>query len=443
MSLRVRHIVLFLAATSFLFRSSYTTLGQQPPQISPDEPAKDVAWVAEAICDDGVSLPAYVNDRQFRLCFKVDYKQLRPNPDGRPNESNLTIVSFTKRPGKNLGNVGLTVHNSGDNPGLIIEPPRPNGPERIAGPLSSSKEFVSRLSVQEIAKAHKYSIDVSITSGNDTGTLNLSLPIAPAADGALEVLKDSQRSVDCWTGSNCSSLKLNLRNLIPYRLQNGQVTIASSEPSDLVADEVAIDPKSIAADDSDQVKLVLRAQPMSFSRIFSGFGKSPRLTATIKYWDEFGRSYSTQSDVYLQIKPNVLVLTIFLLLGVVVGTVIRIDLRRLRKAGLITKGQQAFFAATTFGSGILVCLIALFANLKIVVLDDQNSYSAWDPKVLFLTALVGTIGGIPIIYGFLKLPKQLEPSPGAGTDPKPAPSPDDSLDDLGQRRRRASTKRSR
>lgn len=418
MILRVQHKLLFLAATSFLFVSPYTTLGQQIQQISPDEPTKD-AWVAEARCEQGRPLPAYVNDQEFRLCFKVDYKLLRPSPSGEPNESELTIVSYTKLPGKNLSSVGLTVHNSGDYPGLIIEPPRPNGPER-PGQWSSSREFVSRLSVQKIAKARKYSIDVSITAESDTKTIDFSLPIAPAPGGALEVAKDSQRSVDCWTGSNCSSLRLTLRNLIPYKLQNGQVKITSSEPLDLVTDEVAMDPNIIAADDSDQVILVLRAQPISLSRIFSGFGKSPKLTATIKYWDEYGRGYSTQSDVYLQIKPNVLVLAIFLLFGVVVGTLIRIDLRRLHKAGLITKRQQWFFAATTFGSGILVCLIALFANLKIVVLDDQNSYSAWDPKVLFLTALVGTIGGIPILYGFLKLPK-----PPEQAESKPPTKPPD------------------
>jgi hypothetical protein len=396
-----------------------TTLAQQLTQISPDEPAKDDTWPAEARCDDPV--PAYVNDQEFRLCFKVNYKQLHPGPDGQPNESELTILSFTKLPRKNLSDVVLTVHNPGDYPGLIIDQPKP-GAERSVG-LVSSKEFVGRLTVQNSAKAHKYSIDVSITSEGHIAQLAFTLPIASAGDGVLEVLKDSQKSVDCWTGSDCPPLKLNLRNRLPYKLQNGQVTITSSDPPDLVADEVALTPKTIDAEDSGQVKLVLRARSISLPRIFSGFGKSPQLTVTIKYEDEYGRNYSTQSVIYPQIKPNVLVLAITLLLGVVVGTFIRIDLRRLQRAGLITRRQQAVFAATTFGSGILVCLIALFANLKIVVLDDQNSYSAWDPKVLFLTALVGTIGGIPIIYGLLKLPRQPEPAQGPGAGPEKSPSP--------------------
>jgi hypothetical protein len=413
-------MLLVLAASSLFVPC--TTLAQQTQRISPDEPATDHAWIADARCGDGDPEPAYVNDREFRLCFKADYKQLRARPDGQPNAVNLTILSFTKRPGKNLSSVDLAVNNPGDYPGLIIEKPEPQGPEEPAGQSSSSREFVSKVRIQNVARPEKYTIDVTITSGTDTGKLHFVLPIASAPDGALEVLKESQRSVDCWTGSNCSPLKLVFRNRLPYKLQHGQVTITSSDPPDLVADEVTMDPQSIAADDSEQVtKLVLRAQPISLPRIFSGFGKSPQLTATIRYEDEYGRPYSTQAVIYLQVKPNILVLAITLLIGVIAGTVIRIDLRRLRKAGLITKRQQAIFAATTFGSGILVCLIALFANLKIVVLDDQNSYSAWDPKVLFLTALVGTLGGIPIIYGFLKLPKQPEPPSGAGPDPAPSP----------------------
>jgi hypothetical protein len=445
MSLWVRHIPLFLALTSFLL-SPGTALAQKQKlqERSPDEPTNDDGWVSEAevLCknEGGISVKAYVDDRDFRLCLKVDLKQLRPRSDGQPNATPFTILSFTKRTGRNLDKVeGLATQDPGNYPGLSIDPPQVAGGEEKIGQWNSVREFGSKLHVEKVAKSYPYSIAGTITCGDAQTKVSFDLPIASGEEGALEV-RNSQQSMDCWTGSDCSPLKLNMRNRLPYRLQNGQVTVSKSEPSDLVTNQVTMDHVDMAADKLAPINLRLHAQGISLPRIFSGFGKSPEVTLTVQFEDEYGRLYSTDVTVFPQIRPNVLVLTIFLLLGVVFGTVIRIDLRRLQKAGLITKRQQWIFAATTFGSGILVCLIALFANLKIVVLDDQNSYSAWDPKVLFLTALVGTIGGIPILYGFLKLPKQLEASPGAGPDPKPAPAPDD---DRGHGRRHVSKKRSR
>lgn len=156
------------------------------------------------------------------------------------------------------------------------------------------------------------------------------------------------------------------------------------------------------------LNIVLKAKPITLSRIFRGFGR-PEVTARIDYEDEYGRALSTQTMVDLNIRPNILVIGIFLVLGAAIGTLVRIDLGRLQRAGVISKKERAVFAATTFASGIIVCLIALFANIKLVVSSD--SYSAWDPKVLFLTALVATVTGLPILYAYLKLPRPTEPAP--------------------------------
>jgi hypothetical protein len=156
---------------------------------------------------------------------------------------------------------------------------------------------------------------------------------------------------------------------------------------------------------------------MTFARVFSGFGK-PQLTIKIDYKDDYNRVLHSQANMGFQIRPNILVLAIILVLGAVVGTLVRIDLGRLQKAGVISRRERLVFAATTFASGILVCLIALFANIKLVVLNDQNSYSAWDPKVLFFTALIATVSGLPILYAYLKVPRL--PEANARADQQPA-----------------------
>jgi hypothetical protein len=143
--------------------------------------------------------------------------------------------------------------------------------------------------------------------------------------------------------------------------------------------------------------------------VFAGFGKAPRVDLLVSY-QASGFTFVKTVPVNLQIKPNFLILTTTVLLGVFFGTIIRIDLRRLEKSGLITRKQLIAFACTTICTGIFVSLVALLANLKLVAFEEERIYSSWDPRVLFLTGLIGTIGGIPLIYGLLKLPK-VEPKP--------------------------------
>jgi len=124
------------------------------------------------------------------------------------------------------------------------------------------------------------------------------------------------------------------------------------------------------------------------------------------YKGDCGRTLVAFTTAALQIIPNMLVIATFLILGDVIGTFIRFDLGRLQRGGIITARQRIWVAITTFASGVVVCLIALFANIKLIVLTDENSYSAWDPKVLFLTALLATVSGLPILYAYLKIPRQ-------------------------------------
>jgi len=255
---------------------------------------------------------------------------------------------------------------------------------------------------------------MTFTSGPDTAEqkVDFGLPVLAPTNPSVIVKPKRHSVVDCWAGSDCSSLELEVQNKLPYRIRITNISVASgdllnSQPKEDYAKEFENNspPKDLS--------LVMTAKPITFRRVFSGFG-TPQLSMRIDYKDEFGRPLTTETPADLEIRPNILVIFLFLILGAVIGTFVRVDLAKLQRAGLITRTQRLVFVITTFVSGIVVCLIALFANIKIIVWSNDNAYSAWDPKVLFLTALIATVSGLPILYAYLKLPRPAD-APASST----------------------------
>ncbi|HCX31479.1 MAG TPA: hypothetical protein DHU55_17175 [Blastocatellia bacterium] len=101
--------------------------GEKHPDDQQDDP-----WVADVPCKGNLEREGrgFVNDREFRLCFKFDEKELQPKPGGAPSSADLHIISYTNRTGKNLSAIEINVYHPEEHPGLIIETPVPSGPER-------------------------------------------------------------------------------------------------------------------------------------------------------------------------------------------------------------------------------------------------------------------------------------------------------------------------
>lgn len=393
--------------------------GQHPQEQHPEEFLDD-PWTQEVPCREKPEREGRgsIGNRELRLCFKFEEKLLQPSSDGTPNPSDLYISSYAKKGENNLSAMDLVRANPEDYPGLIIGKATPIGPERSAGPLSSVRQFKVPIQITTQSRSGRYPIAVTITSGADKADekINFILPVLNPANPSILVQKKPQALIDCWAGAECSPLELEVRNKLPYKLTLSNISISSEDllqnkPSGKFISD--IEANSAPRD----LNLIVQAKRITFRRVFSGFGR-PKVTVRMDYEDQYGRPLSTETTADLELRPNVLIIAIFLILGAVIGTLVRIDLGRLQRAGIINRKEKMVFAATTFASGIIICLIALFANIKLIVWTDQNSYSAWDPKVLFLTALVATVTGLPILYAYLKLPRQEQPpSPTAnGTD---------------------------
>ncbi len=398
-----------------LLSAIQTTFGQE---LHPDE-LQEEPWVSEVVCrgDEKKERRGFIGDREFRFCFLFSEDKLQPALEGTANYSDLYITSYTKKGGPNLTSIDIVRLFPEEHPGLIIGEANPLGPERSSS-LSSARFFKVHLQVTNQVRSGRYPLALKITSGPQTAEqkVDFSLPVLALNSPSIVVKPKRHSVVDCWAGSDCSSLELEVQNKLPYKVKITNISVSSgdllqNQPSGDYAKE--FDGNSPPRD----MALVMTAKPVTFRRVFGGFG-TPQLSLRIDYKDEYGRSMSTETPADLEIRPNILVIFLFLILGAVIGTFVRVDLAKLQRAGLITKTQRVVFVITTFVSGIVVCLIALFANIKIVVWSDDNSYSAWDPKVLFLTALIATVSGLPILYAYLKLPRPAD-APASNTANSP------------------------
>ena len=399
----------FLALTllSIGATATFAQQNQRHPESFTDEP-----WVSEVICKEDAKT-GFIDDREFRLCFKFEVSLLQPTSLGKTNSSELTILSYTKKGQGNLSAITLQHVLPEEHPGLSIGPVTPVGPER-ASTLSSMRAFRATVQVNQLARSEFYPLTAVIEAGTAVGDygIDFKLPVLGANSPLIEIKNKQQALIDCWAGHNCSKLELEVRNTSAYNINVLKISVTSD---DLLASTPEGNPLFALEKNSSphDLDLVMKANSIAPRRIFTGFG-TPKITMRLDYEDEFHRPLSAVTTADLQIKPNLLVIAIFLVLGAVVGTFVRIDLGRLQRAGVISRRQRILVAISTFASGLIVCLIALFANIKIIVLSDQNSYSAWDPKILFLTALVATVSGLPILYAYLKLPPRADgPAPPA------------------------------
>jgi hypothetical protein len=417
MTLTSRSISALIFFLGVLLLSGPIIRAQNGNEEHPEE--QEDAWLNEVPCNDPEGM-FYINHRRFQLCFTFVPNELQVKPGSGEFWPTIHLDSYTQRTNKNLTDITLYINHPEDHPGLELDKVKaqPEGEEKKFKDLTSIRKFTIRVGIRN-AQSNKYPLSLTLVSDTEAAdrSLEFRLPVLATDKHSIAVEKDTTTSeIECWAAKKCSDLELHFVNSLPYRLTITNVTIRSNDlldPKPVSYDNLALEPNS-----EKDVTFSLKANPMTFSRVFSGFGK-PQLTIKIDYEDDYHRVLHSEMGMGFQIKPNLMVIVILLVLGAALGTVVRIDLGRLQRAGVISRKERLVFAGTTFASGILVCAIALFANIKLVVLNDQNSYSAWDPKILFFTALIATVSGLPILYAYLKIPRQGNTGEAAQEPPQP------------------------
>lgn len=389
----------------------------QAPGMLPTAPA----WLDEVPCtkNNQPSVGQAFDGGSAVLCLEYDAKQLRADPNQERREVPLTITGYTA---KNVGPLEILQVSlrSSSQRGLEFQSQGPGTPAPCP-PNCSCRTFKYLVNIitREV-RSDDYHTKVNLQLGKEIQYPEFDLPIAAPGDW-LELESHSGSAISCWTGSDCSNLRLKLINKLPWEVNI--LGIEANNQEGLVEDLAKFnqqEQRTIPVDNvPHNIDVKVSAKSLSWSGVFAGFGKAPRADLLVRYQAR-GHTFEKTVPVNLQIKPNFLILVITVLLGVFFGTIIRIDLRRLEKSGLINRRQLIAFACTTISTGIFVSLVALLANIKLVAFEEERIYSSWDPRVLFLTGLIGTIGGIPLIYGLLKLPKVETPKPPESSPPEKA-----------------------
>jgi hypothetical protein len=104
--------------------------------------------------------------------------------------------------------------------------------------------------------------------------------------------------------------------------------------------------------------------------------------------------------VKVKVKPRDRILILAMLVGVIIGAIIKIYLQRLQQQGVITKREVVIAVGITSLIGLVVSFVAVVGRIKIIAFDQMGSYD--NPAVIFVIGLAGAVGGAQLLSTFFK-----------------------------------------
>jgi Kef-type K+ transport system membrane component KefB len=153
------------------------------------------------------------------------------------------------------------------------------------------------------------------------------------------------------------------------------------------------------------LEVPFKVADMSYKNLLSGFGDPNYLIMTITYDDSNDRVISYLAPkVKIKVRPSGRVLFVSMLIGVVVGTVLKFVLQRLQRKGIISRREAVWFAGSTVFIGLVVSIIALVGKVKIVFFETTGSYDV--PSVIFVVGVVAAVLGAQLLTTWFKTTDQ-------------------------------------
>ena len=219
--------------------------------------------------------------------------------------------------------------------------------------------------------------------------------------GKLSVVADTTNTTEFYTGTT-NNYQLQLENNFPdYAVNIRSITIKSDPRGLIEGKTVQIQGMSIDPMQRGVIDLDLKTAPMSFTNLLSGFSDSTRLIVDVTYDDGYNRVVTdlTQS-VKVKVRPRDRVLVVAMLIGVVIGAILKLYLQRLQQQGLISRREVVVAVSITSLIGLVVSFIAVVGRIKIIAFDQMGSYD--NPAVIFVISLAGAVGGAQLLSTFIK-----------------------------------------
>jgi uncharacterized membrane protein YedE/YeeE len=141
---------------------------------------------------------------------------------------------------------------------------------------------------------------------------------------------------------------------------------------------------------------------MTYKNLLSGFGESANLILSFTYDDSNDRVITDlKQKVKIKVRPSGRVLFFSMVIGVIVGTVLKYVLQHLQQKGIIDHKQAVWYASTTIFIGLVVSVIALVGKVKIVFFETTGSYDV--PAVIFVIGLIAAVLGAQLLSSWFKM----------------------------------------
>ena len=274
-------------------------------------------------------------------------------------------------------------------------------------------EYSYRADIAEGTDPRIYWVTLSFSYPNERNTNRpFWLYVGVRNKGKLAVVADSVSTAEFFTGTtNCYRLELE-NNFPDYAVNIRSITV-KSDPSGLIENTTLPMQRSIEPLQRSAIDLDLKAAPMSFSNLLSGFNDSTRLILAITYDDGYGRVITDFNyAVKLKVRPRDRILILAMLGGVIVGAILKLCLQHLQQQGILTRREVVIAIGVTSFIGLIVSVFALVGQIKIIAFDRMGSYD--NPAVIFVIGLAGAVGGAQLLSNLFKM------ASGAAT-PKAAP----------------------
>ena len=219
--------------------------------------------------------------------------------------------------------------------------------------------------------------------------------------GKLNVVADGVSTTEFYTGTdNC--YRLELENNFPDYPVNVRSISIKSDPLGLIESEtIPINDFSIDSLQRRGMDLQLKTASMSFTNLLSGFNDSTRLILNVTYDDGYGRVITDLSyPLKVKIRARDRLLVTAMLIGVVIGAILKLYLQRLQAQGIITRREKLVAIGITSLIGLVVSFVAVVGRIKIIAFDQMGSYD--NPAVIFVISLAGAVGGAQLLSTFLR-----------------------------------------
>jgi hypothetical protein len=283
-------------------------------------------------------------------------------------------------------------------------------------------EYKYLVDIPEGTEPRIYLVTISFGSPNEKNiNRTFWLYVGVRNKGKLNVVSDGVTAAEFYTGST-NKYRLELENNFPdFPVNVRSVTIKSDplgfiESATVPLENVSIDPLQRGV-----IELDLKTAPMSFSNLLSGFSESTKLIIQVTYDDSYGHVITDLVyPVKVKIRPRDRVLVIAMLIGVIIGAVLKLYLTRLQAQGVISRREVIMAVGITSLIGLVVSFVAVVGRIKIIAFDQMGSYD--NPAVIFVISLAGAVGGAQLLSTFIKVVSSNAPASSTAATAPAAPT---------------------